>query len=101
MKLFSCPNCRHRLYFENVQCLSCGNYVVYDPGQADFVLSVSEGVVICTNVDECGCNWRATDGQNFCPACALNKKIPDLSIPGNRERWTRVAFAVTSVLEGA
>jgi hypothetical protein len=93
MKLFSCPNCRHRLYFENVQCLNCANYVVYDPARADFVLSAGEGVVVCTNVDECGCNWRALDGQAFCMACALNKIIPDLSIPGNRERWTRVEFA--------
>src|SRR5262245_43555458 len=93
MKLFSCPHCRHRLYFENVQCLNCGNYVAYDPGRADFVLSASEGVLVCANVDECGCNWRAPDGAKLCRACALDKTIPDLSIPGNRERWTRVELA--------
>ena len=32
-------------------------------------------------------------GQRFCRACALNKIIPDLSIAGNRERWTRVEAA--------
>ena len=93
MKLFSCPNCSHRLYFENVQCLNCGSYVVYDPGKADFVLTVGEGVIVCTNVDECGCNWRAREGQAFCLACSLNQIIPDLSVAGNRERWTRVEFA--------
>jgi hypothetical protein len=93
MKLFSCPNCRHRLYFENVQCLNCSSYVVYDPDKAGFALSVDPGVVVCTNVDECGCNWLALDGQAFCMACALNKIIPDLSTAGNRERWTRVEFA--------
>jgi hypothetical protein len=93
MKLFSCPNCGHRLYFENVQCLNCANFVIFDPERAEFVLSTTEGVIICTNVDECGCNWRALDGQDFCRACSLNKIIPDLSIPGNRERWTRVEFA--------
>ena len=32
-------------------------------------------------------------GQGFCRACALNKTIPDLSIDGNRDRWTRVEAA--------
>jgi hypothetical protein len=35
------------------------------------------------------CNWmvpaEATD--DFCPACDLNRTIPDLSAPGNAERW--------------
>ena len=93
MKLFNCPNCHQRLYFENVQCLSCGNFVVYDPDRADFVLSATDGVIVCVNVEECACNWRAMDGQSFCKACALNKTIPDLSIAGNRERWTRVELA--------
>ena len=93
MKLFSCPNCGHRLYFENVRCLNCGNYVVYDPRQAAFVPSAADGVGICANVEECACNWRPADGRNFCVACAPNQFIPDLSIPGNRERWTRAEFA--------
>lgn len=93
MKLFSCPNCGHRLYFENAQCLRCGSLVLYDPDQAEFVLSGTDDVFLCVNVDQCGCNWRAPQGQSFCRACALNKTIPDLSIAGNRERWTRVEAA--------
>lgn len=93
MKLFSCPNCGQRLYFENVRCLKCGHHVVYDPRRAEFVLSQAEGVTGCANVEECACNWRAEDGNRFCLACGLNKLIPDLSIPGNHERWTRVEFA--------
>lgn len=93
MKLFACPNCGQRLYFENVQCLHCGSSVVYDPEQAEFVLTQEDGVFLCANVDQCGCNWRAPEGQTFCRACALNKTIPDLSIAGNQERWTRAEFA--------
>jgi hypothetical protein len=93
MKLFSCPHCGHRLYFENAQCLNCSSVVLYDPDQAGFVLSGSDDVFYCVNVDQCGCNWRAPEGQSFCRACALNKIIPDLSIVGNRERWTRVEAA--------
>ena len=92
MKLFSCPHCRHRLYFENAQCLNCGNLVLYDPARGYFVLSNGEAMQ-CTNATECGCNWTAEPGRGFCRACALNKTIPALSIAGNRERWIRVEAA--------
>ncbi|RWE72347.1 putative zinc-binding metallopeptidase [Mesorhizobium sp.] len=93
MKLFDCPNCGHRLYFENAQCLNCSSLVLYDPEQAKFVLSGEGGVLPCGNADECACNWRAENGRTFCRACALNKVIPDLSIDGNRRRWIRVEAA--------
>ena len=93
MKLFSCPHCGQRLYFENAQCLSCGSPVLYDPDVAGFVLSGTDDVFSCANVDQCDCNWRVPEGQRFCRACVLNKIIPDLAIVGNRERWTRVEAA--------
>jgi hypothetical protein len=93
MKLFNCPHCRHRLYFENARCLNCGSFVLYDPELSSFVLSGSDDVFLCANIDQCGCNWRAPEGERFCRACALNKTIPDLSIAGNRERWSRVEAA--------
>lgn len=93
MKLFDCPHCSNRLYFENAQCLKCSNFVVYDPAESSFVLSGSENVFLCTNATECGCNWRAEQGSTFCLACSLNKIIPDLSIDGNRDRWADVERA--------
>jgi hypothetical protein len=92
MKLFNCPNCGHRLYFENSVCLSCGNALVYDPHGARFELASTEGVFTCANASECDCNWKAGDGV-FCIACALNKTIPDLSLDANRKRWARVERA--------
>jgi hypothetical protein len=92
MKLFSCPHCGGRLYFENAQCLNCGSLVLYDPGAAAFVL-LGPDKPACTNATECGCNWVAEAGKPFCPACALNKMIPDMSIAGNRERWIGVEAA--------
>lgn len=92
MKLFECPNCSGRLYFENAQCLNCGSSVLYDPEKADFVLSGPEHAA-CSNAAECGCNWAAKQEALFCRACELNHTIPDLSIAGNRERWTRVEAA--------
>jgi hypothetical protein len=93
MKLFSCPHCGGRLYFENAQCLNCGSRVLYDPDAAAFVLSGPEAAA-CINAAECGCNWVSErSGGLFCSACALNKTIPDMSISGNRERWVRVEAA--------
>jgi hypothetical protein len=92
MKLFSCPHCGGRLYFENAQCLNCGSLVLYDAGAAAFVLSGPDKPA-CANAAECGCNWAAEAGKPFCRACVLNKMIPDMSIPGNRERWIWVEAA--------
>jgi hypothetical protein len=93
MKLFSCPHCGQRLYFENARCLNCGSSVLYDPEISGFVLTGTDDVFHCANVDQCDCNWRVPAGQLFCRACALNKIIPDLAVAGNRERWTRVEAA--------
>ena len=57
------------------------------------MLSGTDDVFFCANVDQCDCNWRVPEGQRFCRACVLNKIIPDLAIVGNRERWTRVEAA--------
>ncbi len=92
MKLFSCPACGQRLYFENSRCLACGAEVLYDPDASDFVLPGEEAFA-CSNADEALCNWRAPGPQAFCRACGLNKTIPDLSIEGNRGRWIRVEAA--------
>jgi hypothetical protein len=92
LKLFSCPSCGQRLYFENSRCLACNSEVLYDPEAAAFVLP-GAGNFICSNADEALCNWQAPGVDSFCRACALNKTIPDLSIEGNRGRWIRVEAA--------
>jgi hypothetical protein len=92
MKLFDCPHCGGRLYFENAQCLNCGSPVLYDPGSSAFVLSGPDAPP-CVNATQCDCNWVAEPDNGFCRACALNQTIPDMSISGNRERWIRVEAA--------
>jgi hypothetical protein len=91
MKLYSCPNCARRLYFENAQCLHCGSLVLYDPDRLAFVLMRDH--TPCANAAECGCNWVAEAERPFCRACALNQTIPNLSVDGNRERWIKVEAA--------
>ena len=41
------------------------------------------------------CNWLLADSDPgvFCPACRLNECIPDLSVPGNDERWWKIEHA--------
>jgi hypothetical protein len=92
MKLFSCPSCRQRLYFENSRCLACGSDVLYDPAAGEFVLP-GESNFACSNAEGALCNWRAAEAGAFCRACAINQTIPDLSVEGNRDRWIRVEAA--------
>jgi hypothetical protein len=92
VKLFSCPACGQRLYFENSKCLACGSKVLYDPSNSGFVLA-GDGAFACRNAEDALCNWQAPDESSFCLACNLNKTIPDMSIAGNQERWIRVEAA--------
>jgi len=92
MRVFKCPTCGHRLYFENSSCLACGSIVLYDPDQTTFALQGGD-VFRCVNADQAECNWRAEPGAGFCRACALNQTIPDLSIAGNAGRWARAERA--------
>lgn len=43
----------------------------------------------CANLEQGACNWliEATAAQTLCRACRHNHTIPDLSKPGNVERW--------------
>jgi hypothetical protein len=41
------------------------------------------------------CNWAmpAAEDDPFCVSCRLNRVIPDLSLPGNRDAWAKVELA--------
>jgi hypothetical protein len=66
MKLFSCPVCGNRLYFENAQCLACGSAVAFAPERSTFV-AVDADAPACRNAAECGCNWTAApDRDGYC-----------------------------------
>ena len=93
MKLFACPVCGNRLYFENDRCLACGTVVAFAPEASRFV-AVGDDAPACSNAVECGCNWiAAAQHDGFCRACALNRTIPDLTVDGNRDRWARIERA--------
>ena len=93
MKLFACPNCRARIFFENSMCLACGTAILYDPQADMFVEARRPGHFSCGNAAAAGCNWRAPVEGGFCRACELNRTIPNLSDEDHRQRWREIETA--------
>lgn len=108
MKLFHCSSCEQLVYFENFLCVNCGSTLAYLPDRMEMVAVFSKpdgtwteaktfaAYRLCQNYDrENVCNWAlpADDPEPFCQSCRLNRTIPDLTAPGNREAWARVELA--------
>ncbi len=102
MRLFSCGHCGQRLYFENVACTRCGATLgfLHDRLQLVSLDATGDGrwcphgeaqaYWMCTNYTQhAACNWMvsADDDHAFCPACQLNRTIPDLGVAGNVDLW--------------
>ncbi len=94
MKLFACPQCDNRVYFESVACLVCQSPLGFDasslsvvaPAQSD---APNPKLTYCTNSTHGVCNWLTSpeDRNGRCRACDLNRTIPNLSQPGNLKAW--------------
>ncbi len=113
MNTFNCI-CGNTLFFENSQCLSCGQQVGWCTAcrRITALLDESNGVYRCGNPD-CGValakcynyagegvcnrcvvvNGTAADPAALCDCCVYNDTIPDLSVEGNREKWGRLEAA--------
>jgi hypothetical protein len=105
---FTCDACDHPLHFETIRCDSCNRRQGFDPGVMDLIAFDEDGMpvrggasaVFCANAEGAGCNWMAVPGEVFCAACRYNRTIPDLSVPDNRERWTRIEAAKRRMVYG-
>jgi hypothetical protein len=109
MKVFHCNNCRQLVFFENVQCVKCGRLLAY-VAEEDDILSlepITEGTAkglwkamsaegderryrLCQNYSEHKtCNWAIPEDSpgELCESCRLTTVIPDLSVPGNLQKW--------------
>ncbi len=113
MKTFQCV-CGNTLFYENSQCLSCGQEVGWCPSchRITALKASDDGAYRCGNAD-CGtrlqkchnyaagnvCNrcipldGAPADPAALCDCCVYNDTIPDLSVDGNREKWARLEAA--------
>ena len=100
MKIYHCGHCHYPVYFENVVCSNCQNWLGYaddddrmlalTPGQTEWsVPDRQEPVRYCNNHQHGACNWMipVSDPTGLCDACDLNRTIPDLSDPEKLKEW--------------
>ena len=115
MKLFACQACGQFLSFEDTHCLRCGRVLGFVPeyielsalepvGSRQWSPYVALGGTyrFCANDRHQACNWMvpAESSQAFCPACRLNRTIPDLSQPGHIEYWRSLERAKHRLVYG-
>ncbi len=106
MKVFQCGQCSHPLFFENDHCENCGHLsgywhldremLTFDP-TAITLISDREKIEFkyCKNKGYGVCNWliAKNHAQPYCPACQLNRTIPDLSDKNNFSKWQNLEVA--------
>lgn len=115
MRLFECEACGQFLGFEDTRCLRCGHalgflpermdLVALDPaGQRRWTPLVQDGHVYqyCANDRHQACNWLVSSdsGYAYCPACRLNRTIPDLSQPRHIVYWRSLERAKHRLVYG-
>jgi hypothetical protein len=109
MKVFECDHCGNLVFFENIKCVKCEHALGFlpevleltaldsKPGEAWQALTpLAQGQVFrkCDNTQYQVCNWlMPISDQGLCVASSLNKTIPDLSVPENLARWTKLELA--------
>jgi hypothetical protein len=116
VKAFHCQGCGSLVSFENVKCITCGHVLGFLPSSCDLAaLEPAESGAwraLAHSPDHqfyhfCGnslqhqvCNWMvaADDPNSFCASCRLNTLIPNLSVPGNTERWHRLELAKRRII---
>jgi len=114
MKTSQCE-CGNSLFFNSVECVACGA----EAGVCEECNEIANATTRTADTCCCGvcqkpikpcanrwqhgvCNtWMpANDSQELCLFCRLTSVIPDLSVPGNIERWRALEAAKRRVLVG-
>jgi hypothetical protein len=116
VKAFHCDGCGSLVFFENVKCVKCGRELGFLPSSGDLsalepaapgtcrrLAPVQTGQTyrLCNNSQQYQvCNWmiEGNDTNSFCLSCRLNSLIPDLSVPGNVERWRKLEMAKRRII---
>ena len=111
MKIFSCDNCDHLIYFGNIRCNNCGYDLgyCYDTGEHCSFTVGEDGIWTaigpttlgrrykqCKNYSQHGaCNWMVPEEYPVerCVSCNLNWVIPDSTIGDNWQYWQKIEKA--------
>jgi hypothetical protein len=114
MRTFYCDHCGHALFFENVRCLKCGSELAFLPHRLAICaiepVPGQEGLWrrrkkrapsrfiyrMCANhTEHDACNFAVPedDPNPLCVSCRQTRVLPDLSVPGNKERWYKIEIA--------
>ena len=108
MKLFKCKNCGNPLYFENYHCLECGYHTGFFVDSLSMVTMKKDGKNLymdlqnfghlyhyCQNAKYNACNWLIPIEKYdlYCPACRMNRIVPDLTDIDNLKKWRYIEIA--------
>jgi len=110
MKPFRCAVCGNTVFFQNCLCLKCGVQLGFLPDRLTLsALCPTETAGRFAAVDDSHrqylccenglrhqlCNWMTPVERDdpLCVACRMTERIPDLSVPGNLERWRKLESA--------
>jgi hypothetical protein len=119
MKNFHC-SCGNTLYFENYLCLSCqqeagwcpvckgiqamlpnenAGYTCANPECHASLIKCHNYAVykVCNRMIEAS-SPQVTQAEALCDYCRFNDMIPDLSVPGNLQKWYRLEVAKRRLL---
>lgn len=113
MQRFFC-RCGQEVFFENSVCFSCGCVLGYVYRQNAIVSVIAQQGEWCdpdkqqryrfclNRQKHDACNGLVDVNSNavFCLACQLNRTIPNLSLPGNLERWRKIEQAKRRLIYG-
>jgi hypothetical protein len=80
---YRCPHCDQLVFFENTECLRCGQSLGFDPATLNLVAfpgggADGEGFRRCANQALARCNWLITDDDEepLCVSCRLTRTRP-------------------------
>ena len=119
MKNFSCW-CGSRVFFDNDHCINCGRKLAFDP-RLNKMLSIEQidqehwyacdhsfpkHYRLCKNALDYNepnfhvCNWvvATEENESYCLGCRLNRTIPNLNNPKNKQRWKALEVAKKRLL---
>lgn len=96
MKVFHCDHCDALVFFENVQCVSCGHSLAFLPEVGAIGTFEPARYRMCQNFTQHNvCNWaiEAGDDHSLCRSCRLTTVIPDLDAVANKLNWAKLETA--------